>query len=199
MLALRLLDVGIKRLLHRSDYKRWRSIANHEVWWDARTKLLAEMVPPGSKVIEFGAGRRQLERYLPPGCSYTPSDLVERGPGTIICDFNRPPLPDLTSLDLDVAVFGGVLEYVIDVPALVDWLASTVDVCVASYAYLTPEPGRLRGRWNRLKRMRFGYMNHYSEEELVALFLDGGFVCHTRRPWESQRLFLFTRAVSEPR
>ena len=78
-------------------------------------KEIAKLIPAGSNVIEFGAGRRQLEKFLPAGCTYTPSDLVDRGPGTIVCDLNRPPLPDLRHLRLKVAVFGGVLEYVADV------------------------------------------------------------------------------------
>ena len=101
--------------LGRADYRRWKALQHHEQWWDERTEEMARLIPPGSIIIEFGAGRRQLERFLPPGCKYVPSNLVDRGPGTIVCDLNRLPLPDLRHLCLNVAVFGGVLEYVADV------------------------------------------------------------------------------------
>ena len=50
-----------------------------------------------------------------------PSDMVDRGPGTIICDLNIRPLPDLGSGTYDVAVLLGVLEYLRDVPSFLDW------------------------------------------------------------------------------
>src|SRR5262245_46767147 len=49
------------RLLLRSDYPRWTSLDNYETWWDGRTEKIARLIPPARRVIEFGAGRRQLE------------------------------------------------------------------------------------------------------------------------------------------
>jgi hypothetical protein len=76
-----------------SDRERWADLRNHEVDWDERTRAIARLIPPGSHVIEFGAGRRQLESRLPEDCSYSASDLVDRGLGTLLCDLNRRPLP----------------------------------------------------------------------------------------------------------
>lgn len=179
------------RLLLRSDYQRWTNLDNYEAWWDARTEKIARLIPPTSRVIEFGAGRRQLEKRLDPTCTYIPSDLVERGPGTYICDLNRYPLPDIHHLNVDTAVFGGVLEYIHDIESLVEWLARHVSLCVASYACVQPRKGivwRLRDRSNRFYH---GYMNSYGEEELVDLFRRAGFRCIARDPWTSQRVFLF--------
>ena len=80
-------------------------------------------MPNYSRVIEFGAARRALEKYLDPSCVYTASDLVDRGLGTIVCDLNERPLPDLGADAYDVAVLMGVLEYVRDMPSVIDWLA----------------------------------------------------------------------------
>ena len=194
----RLLEVAILKSLHRTDYRRWTKPDSLEVWWDSRTRLLAELVPAGSRVIEFGAGRRQLERYLDPHCTYVPSDLVDRGPGTIVCDLNRGPFPDLSTQRMDVAVFGGVLEYIVDLPALIEWLAESVTFCVASYACVVPGAG-LAGRISdHLKRVRHGYMNHLTEVQIVDLFRARSFACRTRRTWDSQRLFLFTRESEAP-
>ena len=44
--------------------------------------------PPGTRVIEFGCGRGLLERYFPEDARYFASDIVERGPDTVVCDLN---------------------------------------------------------------------------------------------------------------
>lgn len=176
-----------------SDVRRWGNIDNFETWWDERTKRLAAMVPAGSGVIEFGAGRRQLERYLDPSCRYVPSDLVDRGPGTLVCDLNVRPLPDLASLAVDVAVFSGVLEYLSDVPTIVDWLAGSVTHIVASYAYVAGAADSQERRREYFERLRNGYLSHYSEPELVDVFEAHGFVVAARDSWQTQTLFLFVR------
>jgi hypothetical protein len=179
------------RLFGRSDYNRWTQLANYEVWWDERTQKIARLIPPNSRVIEFGAGRRQLEKFLDPTCTYTPSDLEDRGSGTFVCDLNRRPLPDLGPLNVDTAVFGGVLEYMHDLESLANWLATQVTQCVASYAYFSPSTGIVQRLKDRCDRVYFGYMNSYGEKELVELFERAGFRCIARDPWTSQRLFLF--------
>lgn len=189
----RLCKVLLMRLLRRSDYQRWTSPAGLEEWWDSRTVILAEMVPSGTRLIEFGAGRRRLEHFLAGRCAYYPADLVDRGPGTLVFDLNKRPLPDLTGLRLEVAVFGGVLEYVVDVPGLVAWLGQTVSCCVASYAYVAPRPGVWGKVRDRIRRMGFGYMNHFTEEELASLFAKHGFDRTARRSWEAQCLSVFQR------
>lgn len=190
---LRVTRILVDRLLHRSDYGRWSNPGSLETWWDARTKQLACLVPHGSRVLEFGAGRRELEQYLPRGCSYVPSDFVDRGPGTVICDLNRRPLPDLRYIAADVAVFGGVLEYIRDLPPLLQWLAGQVSFCAASYEYLTPKTTRLQGIRERWGRAYHGYLNSYTEEGLVALFEQAGFRCEKKDTWENHRLFLFVK------
>ena len=127
------------------------------------------MVPKRTRVIEFGAGTRPLERCLDPSCTYVASDLVERGPDTFVCDLNRRPLPDLSRLRPDVAVFAGVLEYVRDVPSVVAWLSGHVRYCVVSYAVARPA-GLVRALAAGARRTYYGYMNSYSEAELVAVF-----------------------------
>jgi hypothetical protein len=179
------------RLLLRSDYQRWTNLDNYEEWWDARTAKIARLIPSTSRVIEFGAGRRQLEKFLEPTCTYVPSDIVDRGPGTFVCDLNQRRLPDLSHLNVDTAVFSGVLEYLHDLESLVEWLARHVSLCVASYACVPPGKRifqRLRDRFNRFY---YGYMSSYGEEDLIDLFRRAGFRCIARDPWNSQRVFLF--------
>jgi hypothetical protein len=156
--------------------------------------MLARLVPPSSRVIEFGAGRRQLERYLGPDCSYIPSDLTDRGPGTIICDLNRRPLPDLVNIAPTVAVFGGVLEYVRDVRSLVNWLSlSGIQSCIVSYESM-PAGFKLGRRLVELqRRLYYGYMNNLTERELKRAFKAAGMTCAEEHRWTSQGIYRFVK------
>jgi hypothetical protein len=190
--------MAVLRSIGRSDYKRWGDARNLEVWWEARTQKLAAMVPAGTRVIEFGAGAGALERYLAPDCTYVASDLIERSPDTFVCDLNRRPLPNLHPLRANVAVFAGVLEYLRDVPSVASWLSDHVRYCVASYAVARPA-GLVRALAAGARRTYFGYMNSYSEIDLVALFRRSGFACLRTDSWNDQRLFLFAKQLSEAR
>lgn len=194
------LPVTIRSLLCRffgwSDVRRWSSVAELSPDWDERTRLLARLIPSQAHVIEFGAGRRQTEQYLAVGCTYVPSDLVDRGTGTFICDLNRRPLPDLSPLGVDTAVFGGVFEYIRDVPSLVAWLSRQVRCCIVSY-----ECARTRHtEWRRLcecgVRARAGWTNAFHEDEFVELFQTRGFSVVCRETWHTkdgdERLFVFS-------
>src|SRR5205823_4537865 len=121
-------------LRQKTDHDRWTNPRSIYASWETRTQLAATLVPNQSRVVEFGAATRALERYLDPSCTYAASDLVDRGPGTIVCDLNARPLPDLGTDAYDVAVIMGVFEYVRDVPSVIDWLAKHFPVCVLSYA-----------------------------------------------------------------
>lgn len=196
--AARLVKSAVLRSIGRSDYERWADAGNLEAWWESRTRKLAAMVPRKTRVIEFGAGTRPLERCLDPSCTYVASDLVERGPDTFVCDLNRRPLPDLSPLLPDVAVFAGVLEYVRDVPSVVSWLSGHVRYCVVSYAVARPA-GLVRALAAGARRTYYGYMNSYSETDLVSLFHRSGFACLRTDNWNDQRLFLFATQPVEAR
>jgi Methyltransferase domain len=184
---------ALNALLSKTDHKRWADTSNIHVSWEPRSQLAASLVPDNSHVIEFGAGKRVLERYLDPSCTYTPSDMVDRGPGTIICDLNIRPLPDLGSGTYDVAVLLGVLEYLRDVPSFLDWLAKLVPVCVLGCAPATATGYSPRALRETARRLKAGWMNNYQEEELLALFRDRGFAMVRDENWQYQRLFVFSQ------
>ena len=169
-----------------SDLRRWCDDASLHDGWAERTALLAEWVPPGSRVLDIGAGRRALRALLPPGCTYIPADLVHRGSDTFTCDLNASVLPPFP--DHDVAVLSGVLEYVHDVPRLIAHLGRASGHVVASYASVRHGDGVLA-------RRRHGWVNDYGEEQLRRLFDECGFRCRMRRQWREQDLFLFQHAT----
>jgi hypothetical protein len=191
----RVLKNASRQVLGLSDYKRWKSPQGLEAWWDERTRAIAGLVPAGSRVIEFGAGRRQLEKFLPGACTYTPSDLVDRGQGTIICDLNERPLPSLSRIAPEVGVFSGVIEYLRDVPGVAQWLANEgVKTCVVSFDPVPSDLG-IMDRYRELSRRRYwGYMNNLTEEDLLRTFGFAGFACMHRQTWTSQIILVFCQS-----
>ena len=191
-IPLRSARFAIHRLLRRSDAQRWSSAESLSPEWDERTRRLAALVQPRSRVLELGAGRRRLEEYLPPGCTYVPCDIVSRGSDTIVFDLNDQPRPNLIEVAADVAVIGGTLEYVHDLPSVAKWLAGSVAPrCICTYA-----PARARRRslgrvWESFLRTSNGWMNTVTEDELLNVFANAGYHCVHRESWGVQRVFVF--------
>jgi hypothetical protein len=178
------------------DYQRWSSPGGLEEWWDERTQALGSLVPPGSIVLECGAGRRQLEKYLPAGCRYIPSDLVDRGPGTIVCDLNRRPLPALNDVAPTVAVFSGVLEYVREPQSVVSWLVSSgVRTFVLSFDAMPANAVWYQVFRERRRRLQCGYMNNLTHSDLVTILVKAGLECAEEQTWTRQRLYRFVRTA----
>jgi hypothetical protein len=135
-------------------------------------------------VLEFGAGRMALKKYLAAGCTYTPSDLVDRGAGTIVCDLNAPELPVFSPHD--VAVFSGVLEYINNVQSVISHIGQFVETIIASYS--------VRGRVaERLTRRYLGWVNDFTSEEFEELFSRAGFRSDCVENWKGQKIFRFVR------
>ena len=167
-----------------SDLTRWQAEKHLSLDWMPRAQQIASLVPPGSSVLEFGAGRMTLTGLLPASCSYTPSDIVDRGRGTIVCDLNAPTLPFFPPHQ--VAVFSGVLEYVQDVPRLIAHLSRNIQVFVVSYAIL-------ENHKNRLIRRTSGWVNDYDSNSLEDIFRQNGFHTDHTEIWRSQKIFRFVK------
>jgi hypothetical protein len=185
---------GLATIFQKSDYRRWSDDNSFEASWEPRTKRAAELIPDHSHVIEFGAAQRNLEKYLAPSCTYVPSDMVDRGPGTIVCDLNERPLPNLGAGVYDVAVILGVLEYLHNVPEVIDWLAKQVRVCVLSYVCMEVKRFSLRGVRQAIgRRLGTRWMNNYNEEQLRSLFQERGFEQLSVETCIGNRLFVFAQ------
>ena len=175
---------SIRKMMGGSDFKRWgRRDALFE-GWDGRTERIASLVVPGASIIEFGAGRMVIRDYLPESCKdkYTPSDIVDRGPGTLVCDLNADLPPDFGRHD--VAIFSGVLEYVNDVSALISCLYQHTDQIIASYAVTES---------NKRSRRARGWVNDFSSQEFVKIFENVGYICSHNEMWRSQIIYKFIK------
>src|SRR3989338_5904759 len=162
----RSIKTSLRRATGGSDYSKWSNKTSLSQTWDSRTQQIATLIRPGASVIEFGAGRLILKTLLSENCSYTPSDLVDRGYGTIVCDLNSKNLPQFQQYD--VAVFSGVIEYVNDVPRVISYLSSYVNVIIASYALIEK---------NLRNRRREGWVNNYNSAQFIKIFENAGFYC----------------------
>lgn len=180
-------------LRQKTDYRRWAEPRNIYPSWESRTQRAAELIPDKSRVIEFGAAKRVLETHLDSSCTYVPSDIVDRGPGTIVADLNSRPLPDFAPGTYDVAVFMGVLEYIQDLPALVDWLAERLPRCVVSYACAHADAHSLRALREKAVRLQHGWMNSYTDDQLRSVFTARGYAVTHEESWENQRMFVFSQ------
>jgi hypothetical protein len=125
-----------------------------------------------------------LERALPKDCAHLATDLVPRGPGSMVIDLNAALLPPLGGQD--TAVLCGVLEYLRDLPAVARWLARQGVGCViASYNPALSTPGGPARAVEWLRRAQRGWVNAYDEHELLAAFAAAGFELELRRIWHA--------------
>lgn len=164
-----------------TDVARWSSPAGFEDYWVERNQLLAKHVPAGAVVLEFGAGLRDLEKLLPPGCRYTPSDLVDRGPGTIVCDLNARPLAVFPPQD--VVVLSGVLEYLHAPGEVLAWLAETAPLLLLSYAAWDGSAEAL------MRRRGNGFVNDLNDAEFDVLLRGAGWEVALIGGWHEQGLW----------
>jgi hypothetical protein len=175
-------QTSLRRRRGESDHRRWGDSDSLSPDWDSRSEQMARLISPGTSVLEFGAGRMALKKYLPEGCTYTPSDMVDRGDGTIVCDLNAPELPAFPHHD--VAVFSGVLEYANDAESVISHVGQFVETIIASYDIREHAPERLR------RRSR-GWVNDFTSEEFEGLFTRAGFQRDRREDWGAQKIFRF--------
>ena len=178
------LGTSIRKMLGGSDLKRWGRREALFEGWDGRTERIASLVVPGASIIEFGAGRMVIRDYLPESCKdkYTPSDIVDRGPGTLVCDLNADLPPNFGRHD--IAIFSGVLEYVNDLPALISCLYHHTDQIIASYAVTDS---------NKRSRRARGWVNDFSSQDFLKIFENSGYICNHNEIWRSQMIYRFVR------
>ena len=174
------------KILGTTDTRRWSDAQSFDTEWEQRSVIVAQAISPNSRVIDFGAGRRTLERYLDRTCTYIPADLASRGNDTIVVDLNTRPLPDLSSVGADVGVLAGVIEYIADVPSFCRWLADQLQTCVVSYGCIEEGASYLQRRRLDWTRMKSGWRNSFTERELLSIFSAEGFMLARRELWVTE-------------
>lgn len=170
------------RKSNKSDYNRWINSGELLQDWDERTKILAEMIEPGSRIIEFGAGKMNLKKMLPINCTYTATDICARTPEYLICDLNEKIEFDLSKFD--TAVFSGVFEYVYDIEKVFKQLEPAIENIVLSYACV---------EISNANRLNSGWLSDYSKKELEHIFAKFKYRIVEYKEWRKQSLYSLKR------
>jgi hypothetical protein len=101
----------------------------------------------------------------------------------------------LRELKLDVAVFAGVVEYISAPRSFVAWLSKQVKMCIASYECARTRPKTLGRVRETIRRTGAGWVNTFTEEELIEIFRSAGFTLADTKDWHtadgSERIFVF--------
>ena len=77
--------------------REWKDIEYFEDNWINRTRMMAGFLPKNVSVMDLGCGKRWLQD-IHPISEYIPVDYCDRGPGTLLCDFNKKEFPDKSRL-----------------------------------------------------------------------------------------------------
>jgi polysaccharide pyruvyl transferase WcaK-like protein len=116
----------------------WTERAVEAVW------LMRELpLKDGDRLVDLGCGKQTLRSLIPPELSYVPVDIRRRSDDTLVMDLNLP-VPDG---HFEVAAMLGLLEYLRDPLARIDWCAEHADYCVFSYADCSDEQRNRRQHW----------------------------------------------------
>jgi len=166
-----------------TDAARWADFEAMSQGADERAHLAAAVIAPESRVLDLGAGSMALRGVLPAGCRYTPADLVQFAPDTIVVDLNAGGFPDGV---FDVVAMIDVVEFLHDPGAVLTAAGRAAPRLVVSYR---PADGK-----KAEKRRRAGLFNDFSEKSFGALLTNASWRVADRRAGAGLTLFLCERA-----
>lgn len=138
--------------------------------WLERTKLVGEMIPDNTRIVEFGAGERNLQLFHPPGCTYIGYDIED-------FDLESTEWPIIPRHD--VAVLCGVLEW-LERPFAV-LARMTAPILIATYDF---SPGK-RAEWR----------SHLTLAEFESLLQFSQYRVEATKAWREQTIFRCKRVT----
>lgn len=151
----------------RTHKKRWKQVSQEEPPWDERNRLIASFIPENSAVIDLGCGARTLQRYLKPGCSYQPCDLIQSAPEVLLCDFNAGLYPAVTR-KYDYVICSGVLEYIRNPVEFLSRISALGKVVILSY-------NPIFDGQTKFFRLGWNWVNHFTRSEIEQMLRNVGF------------------------
>ena len=133
----------------------------------------------------------KLERHLPFGCHYLPSDVVARDARTVVADLNAGGMPEQALADCDLIVMLGVWEYLYRPDAVFAAFAHAGKPMVCSYCDTASTA--------HLDRRALGWVNDFSHEQFLEMARRHGYHARlVRRVDPLQQLFKFTLLPGPP-
>jgi hypothetical protein len=152
----------------QTDLTRWSDPRQLEPAWEARSVMAADFIAAGTRVLDIGCGAMKLERHLPFGAKYQPSDVVARDGRTIVVDLNAQPLPIEAVKAADLVVMLGVWEYIYKPGELFRAFAATGKPILCSYCDVNLTS-------NIDRRRILGWVNDFTLDQFVNLARESGY------------------------
>ena len=118
-------------------------------------------------VADFGCGSMIVRDYLSSDVKYYPIDYVDRGQGTILCNFNKKEFPQFDCIDC--AFMSGFLQYIDEPEWLIERISKIFSKVIITYSTLEYFP-------NKKYRENKAWRNHFSKDELISLFTKYNFM-----------------------
>lgn len=150
----------LKNIYQRNDVSRWREIRVSEPPWDERNQIIARLIPDNTSVLDIGSGAQTLRKCLASGVRYQPCDLIA-GDGVhsgIHPDIQQP---------FDFVICSGSMEYARRPEDFIERVSGFRKTLILSYI-------SRRNKESKWSRLRAGWLNHLTEQELEALFCRKG-------------------------
>lgn len=117
-------------------------------------------------VADYGCGNRFVEMKLSEDVLYYPIDYIDRGEGTILCDFNQDRFPEI---DAEVSLCLAMLMYIVPAVELIEHICKhTEKTVVFSFVILEGFP-------NIAARRKSGMVQDFTAEQIVDMFNKNGF------------------------
>jgi len=148
----------------------WKNFEYFDERWKRRIGQLASLIEDEKVVLDLGCGRMWLKEMLPEDINYIGCDYTNRGPDSLICDFNKKEFPNVKA---DACFVSGVLEYIDDV----DWFLRKISACcnslIISYCTTDYNP-------DMTVRKSLNWVNHFTFSELKDKIESKGFVLYKK-------------------
>src|SRR5262245_56880588 len=174
----------LKNIYQRNDVSRWREVRVSEPPWDERNQIIAKLIPDNTSVLDIGSGAQTLRKYLASGVRYQPCDLIA-GDGVLFCDFNSGIYPDIQQ-PFDFVICSGSMEYARRPEDFIERVSGFGKTLILSYISRSDK----ESKWSRL---RAGWLNHLTEQELEALFFRKGLQWSILGEWGRQKIYRLNR------
>lgn len=117
-------------------------------------------------IADYGCGNRFVEKKLSEGILYYPIDYIDRGEGTILCDFNQDKFPEIYA---EVSLCLAMLMYIVPAVELIEHICRhTEKTVVFSFVILEGFP-------NIEARRKSGMVQDFTADQIVDIFNENGF------------------------
>jgi hypothetical protein len=165
--------------------KEWRDVEYFDDSWINRTRMMADFLPPNVSVMDLGCGKMWL-KDIHPISEYIPVDYCDRGPGTLLCDFNKKEFPNKS---VDYSFVAGCLEYLENPEWFISEIARASKVCIISYC-ATDNIADLK------RRRQFCWANDLSRADIIRLFRDVNMYLKSEAIYlPSNNIFVFAKGT----